>query len=433
MGASMPSKSELVQHWSDAQSYSIPLDKDGRIIDFLDPDTRRDNKPEERIRQRMAQVLHFELGYPRELIAFERTIQIGQEKKRADIVVFNSVEGRASNDQGQISIVGETKAPLVKAPDGQILSYLSASSAAGGFWTNGDTSPIHYYRKQQTGQIVPWLGIPKYGFAWDSIGRFKKTDLIIPIDLKIAFRRCHNAIYRTGIDSEDVALDMVRIILAKIEDESSSSETCDFHITDEEFNNENSRKSACARVRKLFESVKARFQDVFNPHEEITASDQQLATVISYLQQYAFLDAPYDVIGTAYEVYVASYLKGERGQYFTNRLVVDMMVRIANPSDKDIILDPACGSGGFLISAMNYIFRKVDHSNRPQSAKDLLKRNVCHNIFGIDTTPKLVKVAKANMLLSRDGHTGIVRANSLGKLEELPAPFVSQAGIERPS
>lgn len=428
----MPTKSELVQQWSDAQSYSIPLDKDGRIIDFLDPDNRRENKPEERIRQRMAQVLHYELGYPKELMAFERTIQLGIEKKRADILVFNSIEGRASNDQGQISIVGETKSPIIKEPDGQLISYISASSAAGGFWTNGDSSPIHYYRKRQTGEIAPWLGIPKFGLAWDSIGRFKKTDLIVPIDLKIAFRRCHNAIYRTGIDSEDVALDMVRIILAKIEDESSSSETCDFHITDEEFKDAKLRASACGRVRKLFDSVRSRFPDVFTAFEDITASDLQLATVISYLQQYAFLDAPYDVIGTAYEVYVASYLKGERGQYFTNRLVVEMMVRIADPSDKDIILDPACGSGGFLISAMNYVFSKVDHSKRPQSAKDLLKRNICHNIFGIDTTPKLVKVAKANMLLSRDGHTGIVRANSLARLQDLPPSFLSQAGPEKP-
>lgn len=212
-----PSKVEMLEQWGEAQTYSIPLDKDGKIVDFLEPDTRRENTPEERIRQRMAQVLHFELGYPKEVIALERAIQLGTERKRADILVFNSPEARASNDQGQVSIIGETKAPTIKEPDGQLVSYISATSAAGGFWTNGHTSPIRYYRKNaKTGDIVPWLGIPKYGLAWDSIGRFKKTDLIVPIDLKVTFRRCHNAIYRTGIDSEDVALDMVRVILAKI-------------------------------------------------------------------------------------------------------------------------------------------------------------------------------------------------------------------------
>jgi type I restriction enzyme M protein len=329
-------------------------------------------------------------------------------------------------------MIGETKAPTEREPDRQLVSYISASSAQGGFWTNDDT--IIFYRKDlASGEVRDWLGIPKYGHAWDSIGRYKKSDLIEPIDLKIAFRRCHNAIYRSGIDSEDVALDMVRVILAKIEDESSSSDDCEFHITPDEFADAGKRKIACQRVRKLFSDVRMRFNDVFAEHEEITASDDQLAIVISYLQQYTFLDAPYDVIGTAYEVYVASHLKGERGQYFTNRLVVNMMVRMLDPSEKDIVLDPACGSGGFLVSSMNYIFDKIDTSKRTVQAKELIKRNTVHNIFGVDTTPKLVKVAKANMLLSRDGHGGIVRGNSLGKFEDLSAAFLEKAGRGMPS
>lgn len=167
---------------------------------------------------------------------------------------------------------------------------------------------------------------------------------------------------------------MVRVILAKIEDESSSSDTCEFHITPEEYADKEKRQVACQRVRRLFEAVRGRYSDVFASYEEITASDDQLAIVISYLQQYTFLDAPYDVIGTAYEIYVASHLKGERGQYFTNRLVVNMMVRMLDPDEKDIVLDPACGSGGFLVSAMNYIFKKVDASKRTQSTKELIKR-----------------------------------------------------------
>jgi type I restriction enzyme M protein len=422
----MPTNQELEQ-WGEAQDYPIQLDKDGKIVDFLDPDTKRENAPEERIRQRMVQVLHFELNYPKNLMALERTINLGRERKRADIVVYTSPEARASNEQGQIHLISETKSGSASEPDGQLISYISGTSASGGFWTNG-TSIVFYRKDLDTGLINDWLGIPKYGLAWDSIGHYKKTDLISPIDLKTPFRRCHNAIYRAGIDSEDVALDMVRIILAKVEDESSGSNECQFHITPEEYKDAILRKNACNRIRSLFDAVKSRFPDVFNSHEEITASDDQLAIVISYLQPYAFLDTTTDIIGTAYEVYVASHLKGERGQYFTNRLVVNMMVRMLNPSDKDVVLDPACGSGGFLIASMNYIFGNIDNSGRNQSAKDLIKRNVCHNLFGVDTTPKLVKVAKANMLLNRDGHTGIVRGNSLAKFEDLPDHFTQTAG-----
>lgn len=421
-----------IDQWVESQEFQITLDSEGKIIDYLDPGIRYPNDPEERIRQKMGQILHCELGYPKDLIAFERHINMGREKKRADIVIYNTVEAHAKNDQGQIFLIGETKEPSVKTSDGQLASYVSATSSRGGFWTNGDH--IDFYRKNmENGVMESWLGIPKYGQAWDSIGKYTKEDLIAPVDLKLAFRRCHNAIYRSGIDSEDLALDMTRIILAKIEDESSAKIECDFHITPEEFANERSRKVSCKRARDLFDSVRDRYPDVFSPTEKITASDDQLAIVISQLQQYSFLDATHDVIGTAYETYVASSLKGERGQYFTNRLVVNMMVKMANPTEKDIILDPCCGSGGFILTAMNYIFDNIDSSRRTDAIREILKRNAVHQLYGVDISPKLVKIAKANMLLAKDGHSGIERANSLDGVEKLSAKFNERCGIGAPS
>lgn len=421
-----------IDSWVEAQEFQITLDAQGKIIDYIDNSVRRPNTPEERIRQKMTQIIHCEFGYPISQIALERPINIGREIKRADIVVYNSPEACASNDQGNVYLIAEVKAPTINDSDGQLNSYLSATSAQGGLWTNGNR--IDFFRKEATtGSIVPWLGIPKFEQAWDSIGKYKKSDLIVPVDLKLAFRRCHNAIYRTGIDSEDIALDMVRIILSKIEDESSVKEECDFHITKEEFDNEHSRDLACMRVRRLFYAVRDRYKDVFTPTEEITASNAQLAVVIAQLQQYSFMDSPHDVIGTAYEVYVASHLKGERGQYFTNRLVVNMMVKMASPTEKDIILDPACGSGGFILASMNYIFDCIDASARSATAKEVLKRSVVHQLFGVDISPKLVKIAKANMLLGKDGHGGIEHANSLDSIAKLSAKFNQLCGVGKPS
>lgn len=421
-----------IDEWAESQEFQIALDANGRIIDFLEEGKSRPNTPEERIRQKMGQILHYEFDYPRENIAFEQPINMGRERKRADIVIYESPEAKAERDQGKIALIAETKAPSEKVNDGQLSSYISASSAQGGFWTNGDA--IEFLRKDpRTGIVYGVIGLPKYQQAWDSVGKYKKCDLIQPVDLKLAFRRCHNAMYRQGIDSEDVALDMTRVILAKVEDESSSREDCDFHITPEEFNDEIAREAACTRVRKLFETVRDRYPDVFAPGEEITSSDSQLAIVISQLQQYAFLEAAHDVIGTAYETYVASSLKGERGQYFTNRLVVNMMVKMLNPSDKDIILDPCCGSGGFILAAMNHIFDTIDQSKRRQDVKELLKRNVVHSLYGVDISPKLVKIAKANMLLAKDGHGGIEQANSLDSIDKLSASFNERCGSEKPS
>lgn len=421
-----------IDKWLEAQEFNVPLNEKGEIIDYLDPEKTRENKPEERVRQKTSHILNEEMAYPKFLIAHERCINMGREKKRVDIVVYQTKEACAENDQGQIKLIIEVKAPNEKEPDGQLVGYLSATSAEGGFWTNGEK--IYYYRKEpKKGQIAKYIGIPRFGRSWDSIGRFKKSELIKPVDLKLAFKRCHNAIYRTGIDSEDVALDMVRVILAKREDEASAKDECDFYITPEEFQDSTLKQEACLRVRRLFNNVKNQYPDVFTEHEKITASDDQLAVVISYLQQYSFLDADHDVIGTAYEVYVASHLKGERGQFFTNRLVVEMMVRMMDPDDKTVVLDPSCGSGGFLVSSMNYIFRKIDQSGRTPSAKEILKRNVVHQLYGVDISPKLVKIAKANMLIGKDGHGGIEWGNSLDSVEKLSAAFQEKSGLGKPS
>lgn len=421
-----------IDKWLEAQEFQVPLNEKGLIVDYLEPEKTRENKPEERVRQKTTHILHEEMGYPKELIAHERTINMGREKKRADIIIYENKRACIENDQGQIRLIIEVKAPNEKEPDGQLLGYISSTSADGGFWTNGEK--IVYFKKDSsTNNVLKWIGIPRYGRTWDSIGRFTKSELIAPVDLKLAFKRCHNAIYRTGIDSEDVALDMVRIILAKREDESSAEEECKFYITPEEFEDDKLKQAACARVRTLFSLVKDQYPDVFSEHEKITASDSQLATVISYLQQYSFLDAEHDVIGTAYEVYVASHLKGERGQFFTNRLVVDMMVKMLDPDDKTVLLDPSCGSAGFLITSMNYVFRKIDSSKRSDSAKEILKRNVVHQLFGLDISPKLVKIAKANMLIGKDGHGGIEQANSLDAVTKLSASFQEKAGLEKPS
>ena len=420
-----------VDEWVESQEFQIRLDAQGKIIDYLDNNVRRDNKPEERIRQKTVRILVEEFKYHKEQIAIERSIQIGREFKRADIVIYTNPEAKKSNRQGEILLIAEVKVPTIKTPDNQLISYLSATSAQGGFWTNGEK--IIFYRRCSDNSIKETIGIPRNGEPWDAMGKYKKSDLIVPVDLKLAFKRCHNAMYRSGIDSEDVALDMTRILLAKHEDEESADENCQFRMTQEEYDDIDKRTIACKRVRQLFNAVKERYPDVFTENEEITVSDEKLAIVISQLQQYSFLESPYDVIGTAYEVYVASHLKGERGQYFTNRLVISMMVRMVDPDDKSVILDPSCGSGGFLISSMNYILRKINTSNRGTSAKEVLRTKVVCNLFGIDISPKLVKIAKANMLLGKDGHGGIEHADSLNEIEKLSASFKEKCGFGKPN
>ncbi len=419
-------------NFEDLGDIQLPLSPEGKIIDFLDTDKTRANTPEERNRQIFAQILVNDYKYEKNTISFEVPIQFGiDNKKRADIVVFRSPKAREQKDLTQIRLIVEVKAPDIVSGERQLHSYMFATAAEGGVWFNGQ---IRYYRKNsESTSLVFYPGIPKQGQSWDSIGLYKKADLIKPANLKSVFRKCHNSIYRTGINSEDVAMDMVRLLLAKYTDETNPGDDCEFRCTPEELKSEDGIIGVADRIRKLFEQVKNENSDVFSLSEEITCGDSEIAIVVTQLQQYSFLDAPYDVIGTAYETYVSSHLKGERGQFFTNRLVVDLMIGMIDPNESDIILDPACGSGGFLLRSLAHVSDKIRKSGRSESAASRAESIFRHRLFGIDKTPKLVKVAKANMLLGKDGHTGLIHHDSLLGFECLPDEFANKAGKEKPT
>ena len=423
------------------ESYSIDLrlTTDGRIIDFLHPEVSRPNTPEERVRQVFARKLHFDYGYPKNLMAIEVPIAVGSETKAADIVVFRSEIAAQVRDQSKINIVVETKAPDVKTGYRQCQSYIFASSAEGGVWINETDAPKYWRRTYDGSQnLEDWPNLPRHGDLWESVGAHTKGALRAPHNLVETFRRCHNALYRQGIDSEDIAMDMVRIILAKYQDEIADGEDCEFRCTPLELQSTEGRRRVADRVRRLFTEARGNSPDVFDPAEAISAGDREIATVVSELQYFRFVpdedsDEVYDIVGAAYEVYIGAHLKGDRGQYFTPRLIVALLTRIVAPGEQDVILDPAMGSGGFLIAAMRQITQAIRRSDRQARSKRAAIRAMQERLYGVDQSPKLVKVARMNMILAADGHAGLVKGDSLHPFAELPTEFARKAGPGKPS
>lgn len=409
---------------------------DGRVVDFLDESLTRPDTPEERVRQNYVRTLFYQYGYPKTVMVLGASINIGRERKYADIVVYHDAPAAQRRDQGRIKLIVETKARDEKTGYGQLVSYISASSAEGGVWIN-ETDPPKYYR-QISGELREWPGIPRGDEGWDSIGAQTKSTLRVPHNLVETFKRCHNALYKVGIDSEDIAMDMVRIILAKYRDETNEGETPEFRVTPLELQSSAGRHRVAARVQRLFEQVRDSHLDVFEKYETITAGDREVATVVSELQDFRFVTPPeskeiYDVVGAAYEVYIGSHLKGDRGQYFTHRLIVGLLVRLVNPGEDDKVFDPAMGSGGFLIRAMRHISGRIMTGTRSQTAKRNAIQGIHRHLYGIDKSPKLVKVARTNMILASDGHSGLLRADSLESPSRLPEDFQRVAGPGLPT
>jgi type I restriction enzyme M protein len=417
----------------------VRLSPEGRIVDFIDPKATRPNTPEEHVRQGYARKLHFEYDYPKELMVIGAPISIGSETKYADIAIYRDALSARRKDQRKIQLVVETKSGDLKSGTGQLFSYIFASSAEGGVWLNATDAPKYFRRfDQPIPKLDDWPNVPRHGDSWDGIGRHTKAKLRPPHDLVETFKRCHNALYKVGIDSEDLAMDMVRIILAKYRDETNEGDTCEFRMNPLEIQSAERRKQVADRVRRLFKQVRDDHRDVFEEHESITAGDQEITTVVSELQDFRFVpdDASYDiydVVGAAYEVYVGSHLKGDRGQYFTHRLIVQLLVRLVDPDAKSTILDPAMGSGGFLVAAMRHVTQKIAKSNRPAVAKRSAIAVLHRHIFGVDKAQKLVKVARTNMILASDGHSGLIRGDTLEPIEKWPAGFLEQVGPEIPN
>lgn len=427
--------------------FEILINEEGKILDFLS-DVLLTPYPEEFVRQRFLRILHYEYQYPKSFLAREVSIYYGSKELvdktgnpvRADIIVYKNAKARKNKDQGKIDLVIECKAPTEERGYNQLASYIFNTSANGGVWYNGEV--IKYFRRfsDPKNELVEWTGIPRKSEAWDSLSRRKKEHLKRPKDIKGLLRRCHNKLHGRGVDGdeEDLTMDMVRLILAKAMDEERSDEYPDFYCTPEEYSDSQLHKEVSSRINSLFDEVKISNPDVFSEHENISVGPRAVCDVVIELQHYRLLSdlqssEDWDIMGHAYEQYTATYLKKKRGQFFTNRLVIDLMVQVIDPDYRDIILDPAGGSGGFLTGAMRHVRRKILDSSATAISKHRQLDRHRTRLFMVEISRRLVKIAKTAMILNGDGHAGMTQGDSLLTFDLLSENVRAIAGEGKPN
>lgn len=362
-------------------------------------------------------------GYPKSAIQTRPQFHVrkrpSDEAKAypVDIAVFKS-GGRSEDD---LYIVVECKKKNRKDGLGQLKLYLDMSPAELGVWFNGDEHV--YLRKihKRSGerQYVELPNIPRYGQRIEDIGLFKRKDLVAPSNLKAVFRdlRNHLAGITTGITRDEaLAQEIINLLFCKIldEQETTPEETVSFRAGVNE-----DGKEIKKRILGLFDRVKTTvYDEVFNKTDTITLDAESVRYVVGELQNYCVMDANRDAIGDAFEVFIGPALRGTEGQFFTPRNVVKMMVEILDPKPGEQIIDPACGSGGFLITALSHVWEHVQSEAKRKhwSERQLYKREleVATDCFrGIDKDSFLAKVCKAYMALIGDGRGGVFCENSL--------------------
>lgn len=396
-------------------------------------------KPEEIVRQLYTARLLDQYGYLKKRLAFEHPVNFGREKKKADIVIFDK------DRPDTAYIIVELKKPKLKDGKNQLRSYCNATGAPIGVWTNGEK--ISHYHRKDPNYFEDITDIPKSSQTLKDIlsERFTLKDLITKD--KIANER--KSLKDIILEMEDEVLanagvdvfeEVFKLIFTKLYDEYCSKKDkaniefyLDQNISDEdradyenlkkcleglndnkfrvvEFRNTGQTDTQLKKnIQGLFDHAKSQWTGVFPEGSEFELTDSHLAVCVSSLQDVKLFNSNLLVVDEAFEYLVNKSAKGEKGQYFTPRHVIDMCVQMLNPERGEYMVDTASGSCGFPVHT---IFKLTGHLFTNEEIPETDKQNVL-KIFGIDFDEKTVRVARTLNLIAGDGETNVLHLNTL--------------------
>lgn len=421
-------------------------------------------KPEEEVRQKYIVRLVSSYGFELNQMAQEVQVnnsQRGQGRAMADIVIWKSEADKLA-DKSPIIVV-ECKAEHITIHEEDYFQGYNYAS-----WAGADFFVTTNEKETRIFKVVKGL-IPKRLEEIVNIPNAKeiKSDKKIDELLKQtkAFTRdefskllfkCHNIIRNNDKLSPEAAFDEIsKILFIKIRYERTNSDSQIF--SEDQFKklkhayDETKSKTSAEFYQQLFERTKEDFidDDLFEPTEILRIRENSFEAIVKELQIYNLSTTSDDVKGIAFEQFLGRTFRGELGQFFTPRTVVDFMVDILDPEEGETICDPCCGSGGFLIKAFEYVRAKIEEEiqvakekikdqyytgeydklsekakakvddqvtdlftklnteldiNNPKSRLRVLSYDC---IFGTDANPRMSRTAKMNMIMHGDGHGGV--------------------------
>ena len=404
-------------------------------------------KPEELIRQLYVERLLNRYHYPRERVRFEHLVNFGREKKRADIVILD--KDRADTPY----IIVEVKKPKLQDGKAQLRSYCNATGAPIAVWTNGQQ--ISHYHRRDPNYFEDITDIPNAGQTLADIlsERFTLKDLILKDKLVTERKSLKDIILELEDEvlanaGVDVFEEVFKLIFTKLYDEALSykdkgiidyfvrqaQNTHKEHgtgvtyesdydiirlgaedILDDGFrvmafrNTGQTDTELKTKIQRLFDEARDQWKGVFPEHSAFELSDSHLAVCVSSLQDIKLFNSNLQVVDEAFEYLVSKSAKGEKGQYFTPRHVIDMCVKMLNPQSGEYMIDTAAGSCGFPVHTIFKLTGTLfTNAEIPEQDKEHVLK-----VFGIDFDEKTVRVARTLNLIAGDGETNVLHLNTL--------------------
>ncbi len=374
--------------------------------------------PEEVVRQLYTERLIHEYGYPKDRIVFEFPVYFGRETKRADIVI------RDKDDFNVAYIIVEVKKPKAKDGREQLKSYTHATGASMAVWTNGTTITYHQRKNPNYFEDIP--DIPKDSETLEDILQqpFTMEDLIREDKLTKTGKSLKDLILEMEDEvlanaGVDVFEEVFKLIFAKLYDEQIGATEKTYNL---EFRNSGqSDIQLKEKIEKLFKKACDKWTGVFADNAKINLTPPHLSICVSSLETVKLFNSNLDVVDEAFEYLMSKSSKGEKGQYFTPRYVIDMCVKMLNPQVNEKMIDTAAGSSGFPVHTIFHVWKQMQlTAEKPVSHLfTAVKKGhdetdyVQNNVFAIDFDEKAVRVARTLNLIAGDGHTNVMHLNTL--------------------
>jgi len=385
--------------------------------------------PEEKVRAEFYAELIYKYGYAPQRIGVEVTVPDRSPNDFADLVVFHDDERKKPYAVIECKKDGISDAEFNQAIEqatgnGNAYKFRAAyvGVVAGGTRKFLDTSD-KYGALERDKNVVADLPMaygkpPEYKYRkgvskdWQDIRPVSKGELIA------AIKKCHQTLWGGGRLSPPAAFgEFCKIIFVKVRDEKAprkKGEPYEFQIKTDE-----SAHALVQRIKAMYAEEMTREPDVFK--EPIKIDEGTLKMCVSHLEGINFNKTDLDTKGVAFEQFLDGFFKGDFGQYFTPREIIQYCVEMLGPTTDDRTLDPACGSGGFLLYAMDHVRHAAeklyedDETARFRHWHDYARER----LFGIEINDEISRVAKMNMILHDDGHTNIVGFDALEKLPRI--------------
>ncbi len=375
--------------------------------------------PEEKVRAAYFCELVLDQQYPEKHINIEVIVPRRTPEDRADIVVYEDEELKKPYLIVECKKDGTTDKEFRQAIE-QVFGNANslrgkyASVVAGITKTAFDIAGFNPSEREKN--VIS--DIPKkYGKApkYKYIKGESELKVVAREDLIKTLEKCHDTVWQGGRRSPETAFDEIsKLLFCKLKDEKDTTKNNPYQF---QIGTYESADEVAKRILAIYEKARKSDEQVFK--EDILLEPKIIYSVVEHLQLLAIGKIDLDTKGIAFEKFMQAYFRGKMGQFFTPRPIVDFCIKMLDPERADLILDPACGSGGFLLHTMDSVRLFAEKNYDEQEAWRHWHEFAKNNLYGIEVNDQIARVCKMNMIIHDDGHTNIINTDSLKDFDEI--------------